>query len=254
MAAAPDPIRDKLAVEGIALTRTVLLQAMTFGLSAFATLILLYFLLASEHWIVSRLVQAVPRVRTRAMVLAAMRRAQREIGHFLTSLLIVNVAVGFITAFAMWWLGLPNPALWGALAAALSFIPYIGPVVMATLLLLASLLSFAGIGAVLAPPITFMLIHAIESSLVSPWFIGRRLALSPVGVFLAVMCLGWLWGLAGAVLAVPILVGLRCGCRRVKPMRLLCIFLEGGGSPPPTLAALVRSRERSPRPKFRGTP
>jgi len=244
---APDPIRTRIADEGIALTRVVLGQTLSFTLSATATVILLYFLLASEHWMVSRAVEAVPRHRTRAMILSAIRRAEREIGHFLATLTLINIGVGVAAALAMWMLGLPNPALWGTLAATLNFIPYLGPIAMDAMLLLAGILSFDTIGAMLAPAAAFIVIHATESSLISPWLVGRRLSLSPVAVFVAVMCMGALWGVAGAVLTVPILVGIRCGLRRVRALRLPLVFLEGGAENAPTLASLLQRRRRGAR-------
>jgi predicted PurR-regulated permease PerM len=242
---APDSLSERLADEGIALTRTVLSVSFTVLLSVAAMVILLYFLLASGHWMLSHTLEAVPRRRTRAVVLVSVRRAQNEIGLFLATLGVINVGVGIATTLALWGLGLENPTLWGTLAAGLNFIPYIGPIVMAGLLLLAGLLSFDTATMVLAPPAAFLLIHAVEANMVSPWFIGRRLSLNPLAVFLTVMIMAWLWGLAGAVLAVPLLVGVRCSLYRVKSLRLLRVFLEGGAANAQPLQTLLRPRRRS---------
>ncbi len=241
----PDPIRDKIASEGITLTGVVLGRTLSFGAAAAATMILLYFLLASEHWLVTRTVEALPSRRLRARVLSAVRAAQREIGHFLSTLALVNAGVGIATGLATWSLGLASPLLWGTLAAALNFVPYIGPVAMASMLLLAGMLSFDSAGAMLAPACAFVAIHATESNLVSPWFIARRLALSPLSVFIGVLFMAWLWGLGGAVIAVPMLLGLRCAARRTRSLRLLRFYLEGGGNDAPTLASLLRARRRT---------
>lgn len=242
-----DPIKDKLASEGVTLTRLVLGHVLSFGVSAASTVILLYFLLASEHWMLSRTVEAIPRRRTRALVVAGVRSAQQEIGQFLGALSIINLGVALVTGGAMAWIGLPNPVLWGTLAGVLNFIPYIGPLVAVLLLLTAGLLSFGDSALLVAPAGAFMLIHAIEANVVSPVFVSKRLSLSPISVFLSVMFWGWLWGVAGAVLAVPILVGLRSVCKRNRRLRLLCVYLEGSRRPPPSLASLLRHKRRRPR-------
>jgi predicted PurR-regulated permease PerM len=210
--------------------------------------ILLYFLLASEHWMLSRSVEAIPRRRSRALLVAGVRAAEREIGTFVASLAVVNLGVAVVTGFVVAWLGLPNPVLWGAVAGVLNFIPYIGPVVTVSLLALAGVLTFDGAAQMLSPALAFLLIHAIESNLVSPWYVGRRLTLSPLAVFVSVMFWGWLWGIGGALLAVPMLVGLRSVCKRIRHLRLLCAYLEGGHHPAPSLRSLLMTRRQLQRP------
>ncbi|NML13523.1 AI-2E family transporter [Azohydromonas caseinilytica] len=242
-----DPIKDKIASEGVTLTRLVLGHVLSFGFSAASTVILLYFLLASEHWMLSRTVEAIPRRRTRALVVAGVRSAQQEIGQFLGALSIINLGVALVTGAAMAYIGLPNPVLWGTVAGVLNFIPYIGPLLNTLLLLTAGLLSFGDSALLVAPAAAYLLIHAIEANAVSPVFVSKRLSLSPISVFLSVMFWGWLWGVSGAVLAVPILVGLRSVCKRNRRLRLLCVYLEGSRKPPPSLASLLRHKRRRPR-------
>jgi predicted PurR-regulated permease PerM len=241
-----DPLKERIASESLALTGAVLGRAVSVGLSLAATVILLYFLLASEHWMIVRTVEAIPKRRDRAIVLCAVRAAQRQIAVYIAALAVINLVVAACTTLAMMWIGLPNPVLWGTLAGVLNFIPYLGPAMMFALLLLAGLISF-GADLMLAPALAFLLIHAIESNLVSPWFVGRRLSLSPLSVFLSVMFWGWLWGIAGALIAVPLLVGLRSVCKRNRRLRLIAIYLEGDAvRDPPSLRSLIRIRRRAP--------
>lgn len=245
---AADPLKAQIANEGVALTRVVLGRLLSFGLSAAATVILLFFLLASEHWMIASSVAAIPRRRARALVLSGVRAAEREIARFVGALALVNLGVAIVTGLVMWWLALPNPVLWGAVAGALNFIPYLGPVMTVGLLGLAGMVTFDTAGAMLAPAFAFVLIHAVESNLISPWFVGRRLLLSQLSVFLSVMVLGWLWGIAGALIAVPLLVGLRSLAKRNRDLRLWCAYLEGGHREPPSLRALLQPARRAKRP------
>ncbi|HEY8878781.1 MAG TPA: AI-2E family transporter [Roseateles sp.] len=238
---APDPLKERLASEGVALTGLVLARGLSFLLAAAATVILTYFLLASEHWLLSRTVEAMPRRRSRALLLGGVRAAQREISRYLAAVGLINAAVGLITALALWMLGLPNPTLWGFLTALLCFIPYLGPMALMALLLLAGISSFETGPEVFGPAVAFMVIHAVESNIVSPVIVGRRLALSTVSVFLSVLFWGWLWGIVGALLAVPLLIALRSLCRRRRGLRLLRLFLEGDRrTAPPSLRSLLR--------------
>lgn len=246
--ARPDPLKEKIASEGYELTGAVLERALALSVATAAVVILLFFLLASEHWMLSRTVEAIPRRRVRALFLAGVRGAQRDIGHYLFALTIVNIGVGVIVTLVMMWIGLPSPGLWGALAGGLNFIPYIGPLLMSGLLLLAGIVSFSEIGQIVAPMLAFLGVHAIESNLVSPLFVAKRLSLSPVAVFLSVLFWGWLWGLAGAVIAVPLLVGVRSVCKRNRKLRLLCVYLEGSHKEPPSLRSLLRIKPRARRP------
>jgi len=241
----PDPIKERLASEGVSLTGMVLGRSLAWAVSASATVILLYFLLASEHWLLLRTVAAVPRRRARALLVGGVRAAQREIARFMLALGLVNLGVGLVTGLLLHALHLPNPLLWAVVCGVLNCIPYIGPFIITALLLAAGALSFELPGAMLAPALAFLAVHAVEANLVSPWVVGRQLQLSPLAIFLSVMFWGWLWGIAGAVIAVPMLIGIRSVCRRRRNLRQVCHYLDGNWRPPPSLASLLRVRRRA---------
>ena len=248
LAPAPDPLRERLASEGVTFTGMVVGRGLSFAVSATATVILLYFLLASESWLIRRTVAAVPRQRSRALMLGGVRESQREIARFMGTLGVVNLGVAVAMGLLLQHLGLPNPLLWAVVCGVLNFIPYIGPFIVAGLLLAAGALSFDTSAAMLAPALAFVAVHAVESNLVSPWVVGRRLQLSPLAIFLSVMFWGWLWGIAGAVIAVPMLIALRSVCRRRRGLRQVCHYMDGNWRPPPSIAALLRVRRRTPAP------
>ncbi|MEO5843436.1 MAG: AI-2E family transporter [Caldimonas sp.] len=222
-----DPLGERLASEGWMFTRLVIGGTISFALSASATVILLYFMLASERWLVMRTVAAVRRPRARALILSGVRQAQRDIGLFISTMSLINIALGAATGLALWAIGLPNPVLWGTTTAVLAFIPYLGPLLVTLLLLLAGSVAFGTGLAMLGPPAAFLLLHGIEANFLSPMIMGHRLRLRPVFVFLAVMVWGWLWGIAGAFLAVPLLLALRAFCKRTRTLRIVCVYLEG---------------------------
>jgi predicted PurR-regulated permease PerM len=236
----PDPVQQQIATESVTVTRTLAKHVLGFGVTAIATIILLYFLLASEYRLLSRTVEALPDRRARAKVLGGMRRAQRDIGRYLGTMTIINSGVGIAVGLAMLQLGLANPLLWGALAGAMNFVPFIGPSLVAGGLLVAGVLTFGEWTSMVAPAACYMLLHSIEANLVTPLVVGRRLRLSPMAVFLSVMLWGWLWGVAGAFIAVPMLLGIRAACQRVTGWRLMAGYLSEQESPPTSLRKLMR--------------
>ena len=238
-AASADPVKDKIAIESVALTGTLIREASWVGVSTVATIILLFFFLASERWLMARTVEAIPKRRARVAVLGGFRAAQRDIARYLGTQAMINAGVGIATAFAMTLVGLPNPILWGVIIAVLGFIPYLGPLVFVILLLFAGTLTFSSFGEIIAPATAYAIINIIESNFIAPWIVGRRLEMSPLFVFVAVMVCAWMWGIAGAFLAVPLLVIIRSAARRSKNLRLWCVYLDRGRPELPTMRALL---------------
>lgn len=242
-AARRDLLSAGLASEGLQITREVLGHTLSFAVSAAATVFLLYFLLISEHWLVVRTAQALSRPRSRALLLGGLRQAQREIGLFVTTMGLMSLLLGAATGLALAAIGFPNAVLWSGVTAVLTFVPYIGPALVTVALVLAgSAVYGAGLG-LLLPAAVFLGLHFIEGNFLSPFVMGSRLRISPVFVFLSVLLWSWLWGIAGAFVAVPLLLGLRATCHRVRRLAVLRLYLEGGVQLP-SLRALLRPRVR----------
>lgn len=245
---------ERLASEGVNLTRAALGQATSLAVGAASTLILLYFLLASENWLLVRLMQ---RLRSRADRLRGLtmgRCAQRDIARYLLTMAMINIALGLMTGLALWVIGLPNPTLWAAVTAVLNFAPYLGPATVTALLLLAGVLTFDAFGMMVAPPLAFLALNALECYLLSPLVVGRRLDLNPVFVFLSVMFWGWAWGIAGTLIAVPMLLALRHACRASRSLRPLSAWLARPAGPGKTIAALLEPEPRWWRRRTGGVP
>jgi predicted PurR-regulated permease PerM len=100
---------------------------------------------------------------------------------------------------------MPDPLLWGGVAAVLNFAPFLGPLLTAAALTVAGFAEFASPLSALAAPGAFLGLHLIEGQIITPHLVGRRLALDPVMVFLALVVLGWTWGATGLLIAVPLM-------------------------------------------------
>jgi flagellin-like protein len=233
-------LSETIATQGWTITRLVFDQVSGLAVATLSTILLLYFILACEQWFVIRIMQHVPGRRARLHWLAMGRSVQREVAHYLGTVTMMNVVLGTATGLALWWIGLPNPLLWGAIVAVLNYVPYLGPIVIGALLFVAGVLAFEDFGLMVAPPLAFFALNVIEAYVLTPLVQGRRLDLNPVFVFLSVMFWGWVWGVAGALVAVPLLVALRNGLRHSRRWRHVSYWLEQPAATTKTIHGMVR--------------
>ncbi len=125
---------------------------------------------------------------------------------YISTIVVINVALGAAVAAVLWLMGMPSPIMWGGIVTLCNFVPYVGPIVAAGLLTLGGLMTFDNVGWALAPAITLILLHNMEANLLTPMILGRRLTINPVLILLSLSFWGWVWGAMGALLAVPILI------------------------------------------------
>ena len=131
---------------------------------------------------------------------------EHSVSHYLAAIAAINLVFGAATAAAMALFGLPEPLLWGALAFALNFIPYLGPAIMTLLIFGAGLLSFYDLSTPIVAALTFVGLNMMEGQFITPSVIGRRATVNPFLVFCALGFGLWFWGAIGAFLAMPILL------------------------------------------------
>ena len=137
----------------------------------------------------------------------------------------MNAAVGFATGIAAYFCGLSDPALWGAVAFFLNYVPILGPLCGVAILFLAGLLTFDTIWQAILPAGIYLGIHFVEGEAVTPILLARHFTLNPVLVIIALLFWYWMWGVAGAFLAVPMLATFKIICDRIRPLMALGHFL-----------------------------
>ena len=148
------------------------------------------------------------------------------VSHYMLVTALINLGQGALVGLTMWLVGLPNPALWGLLTFALEFIPFLGGAAMMILLALAGLATFDGIGQALLPPAIYLTITTLQNNLVSPVAYGRRLRLNPVAILVGVLFWYYLWGVAGAFLAVPIIATVKILGEHIEALAPVAEFLS----------------------------
>lgn len=193
--------------------------------SLLATLLLIGIFLLHGDSLLRKLVELAPALHIKKDIVMATRSAQSDLSTYMMTITVINAALGLVTAAALWWLGVDNPLLWGGVAAILNFVPFLGPAVTASLLVVVGFAQFTSAWSALAVPGAFLLLHVIEGQLLTPLIVGRRLALDSIMVFLALMLFGWLWGVAGLLLAMPLLTCLRIVAGRVPAWSTLAKLL-----------------------------
>ena len=187
---------------------------------------LLYLFLISGDTFLRKLVTVIPTLKDKKRAVEIIRNIENDISFYLVLITIINIAIGFAVAATTAVLGIANPLLWGTLATVLSFAPYVGEFAIVALLALAGLLSFDNLAQAVVAPLIYFVLMTICWQGVVPFVVGRRLTLSPVAVFIMIMLLGWMWGVIGALVAVPVLASLKIICDRIQSLRPISEFLN----------------------------
>jgi predicted PurR-regulated permease PerM len=154
------------------------------------------------------------------------QQIQSDLSRYMLSVSATSAALGVATGLLLWQLGVPDPVLWGTLAAALNLTPIVGPLLMALLLALVGLSQFDTLGAALLPAAGFLVLNGFESQVLTPMVLGRTMRINPLAIILWLMVWGWLWGVAGLLVAVPMLVCLKIVASRVEAWNRWSLLLE----------------------------
>lgn len=193
----------------------------------FTTVLVLYFLLVSGDTFLRRMVEILPKFSDKRQAVDIARQIEEDISAYLVTITVMNAVVGCATAAAMYLCGLGDPLLWRAAAFLLNYIPILGPLFGTGIFLLAGMLTFDSLWWALLPPALYFGIHIVEGETLTPMLLARRFTLNPVLVILSLVFWYWMWGVPGAILAVPMLAVLKIVCDRLRPLKALGHFLEG---------------------------
>ena len=195
------------------------------------SLVLLFFILASGDLFQEKLIKILPTLSDKKRALRIARDVEREVSHYLFTVASINIGLGILVGLAFWQLGMPSPILWAIFTTLANFIPYIGAGIVALTSFGIAVVSFDTLGQILLPPFVFLIFTALEGQVITPMIVGQRHALNAVVILLSITFWGWIWGIIGALIAVPLLVTAKVFADHVDGFRSLGEFL--GARPTP---------------------
>lgn len=216
-------VRTQLDDPYRALLRTPRLAA-----SGLAVVLLTFFFMVYGENLQRNAIALLPRRQQQRFTAGLLRQIEREVSRYVLTISLINAALGLLLAAALWLLRLPlqEALLWGTVVALLNFAPYVGPLIGVALMLLMGFVAHRGNVEALLPALVYLVLHTLEGQLLTPIVLGRRMKISPLMLILALMLFGWLWGMVGLLLAVPLLVCVKLVLQRLDGMQRWARLLE----------------------------
>jgi predicted PurR-regulated permease PerM len=199
----------KVAVKGPSLAGHVVSGLWFFLGQAAIVIILMYFFLAQGRGMLVRVTNGFRDPSQRASILTVLEQIQHDVSTYLQTYAIINAGIALVVTLLMLAFGMPTPILWGIMTGTFHFIPYLGPATALGIISLVSLLSFDSLLNILLPPLSYLALIILEGNLITPMIMSNRLAMNPIVVFVSILFWGWVWGVPGIFLAVPILATLK---------------------------------------------
>jgi len=187
----------------------------------FMTLVMLYFMLCSRGFLFRRLLILTPGQRSRRNAVRIVRHLQADISRYLVTVTAINTLLGASAAGVLWLVGMSDPILWGVLVGVLNFAPYAGAAISLAIITMASFATFDSLGQILMAPAGVFALNVLEGNFVTPMVHGKRFQMSALIVFFALFFWGWLWGAAGMLMGVPLLVVIKVTCDHIEELRPL---------------------------------
>ena len=196
--------------------------------SVLAVVLLTLFFMIYGANLQRRVLALLPGRQQKKLTMDILQSIEREMSRYVLTITIINTLLGLAFAGVLVWLGLavPEALMWGTLAALLNYAPYVGPLIGIMAMLLMGFVHFDTPLEALLPSGIYLLLHTLEGQFVTPILLGRRMALSPLVLILGLMVFGWLWGIIGLLLAVPLLACTKVILERVDGLGPWARLLE----------------------------
>jgi predicted PurR-regulated permease PerM len=208
------------------ITQMLFVRTPEFVASAVLVLILLYFLLVYDGVFMAKIIKLMPTLSDKKTAVSIVQDIESHVSRYLFTVTIINTCLGFAVGTTVGLLGLRNPVMWGVMVAVLNFVPYLGALTGIICMTVGAVLSFDSFGYALLFPAVYLACGALEGNFVTPWVMGRSLTLNPVIILLSLTFWGWMWGIAGVILAVPILASFKIFCAHIERLTPIAEFLS----------------------------
>lgn len=193
-----------------------------------AVILLTFFFMVFGENLQRKAIGMLPSYAQKRITVEILTAVEAEVSRYVLTITVINCVVGALLAGILFWIGLPlqQALLWGTLMALLNFAPYVGPMIGVGVMLLMGFVTFHGVFASLLPAMVYLGLHVMEGEIVTPIILGKRMAISPLMLILALMVCGWMWGIAGLLLAVPMMVCVKIVLSKIDGLSNWAILLE----------------------------
>jgi predicted PurR-regulated permease PerM len=194
----------------------------------FIILVLAYFFLSWGDVLLNNILRTMSSFHEKRCTVELVHSVEHGISTYLFTVAGINIGLGCAIGTAMWLLGMPNPALWGVMATLFNFIPYLGAFAGVGIVFVVALLSFDSLSYAFLVPLMYFLLTALEGNFITPCLLGRSMSLNPILIVLSLIFWSWMWGVGGAILAVPLLAICKVGFEQFDRTRQIGVLLGGG--------------------------
>jgi len=229
-ASSENAVSDRVMQGGVELM-VQLLGATPLVLAQFTTfVILVLFMLVFGPLLYSNFIHVFPQVRDKEAANDLLAEVQHELSRYILTVSVINTALGVVTGLALWAFGVEDALLWGVMVALLNFAPYVGPIIGLAVLCLAGVVQYGPVLTALLPVLIYFSINLVEAQFITPTVLGRNMRLNPLILMLWLIAWGWVWGVVGVLIAVPLLVCLKLAAARLRVLPHWVQLIETPGS------------------------
>jgi predicted PurR-regulated permease PerM len=239
------PVQVEVQSQDVAMT--LLGVSSHFVAAATIVFVLGYFLLAFSDTLLLQAVSAQSSFGGKRNVVAVVQNVEQGISRYLLTITVINIGLGAATALVMWFMGIPNPVLWGALATTANYVPHVGAFLCMLVLFVVGAVTHESLAAGAGVAGAFLVLTSLESYFITPLVLSRSLQLSPIAVILAILFWGWLWGIGGGLMAVPLLTIAKIVCDQFSWLHPVANVLSGV-APSPAGDQIAAPHEIAPLP------
>ncbi|MFQ3250881.1 MAG: putative PurR-regulated permease PerM [Glaciecola sp.] len=224
----PNAVTEKLKESGINAITSVFVATPALLAQVVTVIILILFLLIFSPALYSSFLSGLNTDGNKEKAVRIITSIQKQLSRYVLTMSFINLGLGICTAIGLHLVGLEDAILWGAIAGLMNFIPYVGMVLSTTIIALASSVQFGFNISILAPISIYLGINVLESQFITPLVMGRNMRINPLIVIVWLLIWGWLWGVVGLLLAVPMLVSFKIALRELGIWQHCLSVIESG--------------------------
>jgi predicted PurR-regulated permease PerM len=221
-----DTKQQEVAIKKETIGETLLAPTQELIIGGFLMVILLFFLLASGDLFLRKLLAVLPSLHDKKVAVDISHQIEQNISTYLFTITVINACFGATVGVCMYFLGLPNAPLWGVMVGLLNFIPFLGSTIAVIILTIVAAVTSDNMATVAFVPVTYLSLNILVEYVILPFVLGHRLFLNPVVVLLWLIFWGWLWGIPGALMAVPLLAIVSIICHNIESFAPIAEFLD----------------------------